>query len=273
MVPKIQGHRPLNEPVTPDDQAVRRSRERDEALWRRETLAALGGMAEEVAHQIRNPLGSIELTATLLLRDLQGERDQRRLKRILSSVREIEGRISSLLSASWVYGFSLRPVRIHELLGEIFQSSEAFMDGDETFLEIRYGSGDPLIRGDRPTLKHLLVQMVLKVLSGLPAGGRLVIETASPVALSRGGEADWAAVRFRLLGLDEARPFNDGIRSIFRERNSEQGIFLAVIRNIVEAHRGIIRFIDDEASGLSLVLYLPCIQEAADPGVAGADSR
>lgn len=273
MVPKIQGHHPLNEPGKPDDYAVHRSREQDEAFWRRETLTALGGMAEEVAHQIRNPLGSIELTTTLLLRDGQGERDKRRLKRILSCVREIEGRISSLLSASWVYGFSLRPIRIHELLGEIFQSSEAFMDGDETFLEIRYGSGDPVIRGDRPMLKHLLVQMVLKVLTASTAGGRLVIETASPVALSRDGEMSWTAIRFRILGLDEANPSNAGIRGIFQEKKSEQGVFLAVIRNIVEAHRGIIRFVDDEASGLSMVLYLPSAQEADGPGRIGTASR
>ncbi|NPU84713.1 MAG: hypothetical protein HPY65_09520 [Syntrophaceae bacterium] len=263
----------MNEAVKPDDQAVSRSRERDEALWRRETLAALGGMAEEVAHQIRNPLGSIELTTNLLLRDWLGEKDQRRLKRILSCVREIEGRISSLLSASWVYGFSLRPVRVHELLGEIFQSSEAFMDGDETFLEIRYGAGDPVIRGDRPMLKHLLVQMVLKMLSGSSAGGRLVVETESPVPLARGGESVWAAIRFRLFGPGEMRPSNTGIRGLFRERSSEHGVFLAVIRNIVEAHRGIIRFVDDDASGLSLVLYLPCVRDADSAGRFGPASR
>lgn len=262
----------MSEPEIPDDPSLHRSRERNEALWRRETLAALGGMAEEVAHQLRNPLGSIELTATLLLRDLQEDRDRRRLRRILSCVREMEGRISSLLSASWVYGFSLRPVRIHELLEEIFQSSEAFMDGDETFLEIRYGAGDPMIRGDRPMLKHLLVQMVLKVLSASPAGGRLVIETASPVSLPRDGGTAWTAIHFGLFGPGEARLSNAGIRGLFRERNSEQGVFLAVIRNIVEVHRGIIRLVDG-ASGLSLVLYLPCTQEAAGAGGAGRPSR
>lgn len=273
MVSKIQGRHPLSGPGTPDDQPVRRSRDEDEALWRRETLAALGGMAEEVAHQIRNPLGSIELTTALLLRDLEDEKVRLRLKRILSCVREIEGRVSSLLSASWIYGFSLRPVRIHELLGEIFQSSETFMDGDETFLEIRYGAGDPMIRGDRPMLKHLLVQMVLKVLATSTAGGRLVIETSSPVALSRDGETSWAAIRFRLFGTGGGSSSHAGIRAVFGVKSSEQGIFMAVIRNIVEAHRGIIRFVEDEAAGLSMVLYLPCIQETAGSGRNGQASR
>lgn len=272
MVAKIQEHEPLSGPAPPRDAAAGPPMERHEGLWRRETLAALGGMAEEVAHQIRNPLGSIELMASLLLREQRDDRSRRRVERILSSVREIESRIGNLLSASWIYGFCLQPVRLHEILEEIFQSHEAFLDGDETFLEIRYGAGEPVIRGDRQMLRHLVVQMVLKLLSASSACGRLVIETASPVALPGGSDAfPWAAVRFRLFSsLREDLP-DVVIRDIFREENREEGIFLAVVRNIIEAHRGIIRVTGAAAAGLSLILYLPCLPEAAGSGTgAGA---
>jgi K+-sensing histidine kinase KdpD len=68
-------------------------------------------------------------------------------------------------------------------------------------------------------------------------------------------------------------PSHAAIRAFFGAKSSEQGIFMAVIRNIIEAHRGIIRFVEDDASGLSMVLYLPCIQEAAGSGRNGASAR
>jgi len=214
----------MNGPAEKTGPAAKPPVEAAEALWRRETLAALGGMAEEVAHQVRNPLGSIELMASLLLRDLKDEAGRRRAGRILSGVREIESRIAGLLSASWRYGFSLRPLRLNGLLAEIFQSSEQFADGDDVFLEIRYGAGDPEIRGDRAMLRHLLVQMVLKILSALSGGGRLVIETAAPVAASPKEEtAAWVK-----------RAVDAGIRDIWIHQGTDtpEAVAIALSRGL-----------------------------------------
>lgn len=64
---------------------------------RSEKFAALGEMAANIAHEIRNPLGSIELYASLLLKELKGDREKDRISRIISSVKKMDNKISNLL--------------------------------------------------------------------------------------------------------------------------------------------------------------------------------
>ena len=61
-------------------------------------LAAMGEMAVKIAHDIRNPLGSIELFASLLKKDVEGDEDKKMIvEHISSGVRSINHIISNLL--------------------------------------------------------------------------------------------------------------------------------------------------------------------------------
>lgn len=71
---------------------MEKERERDERL------KLMGGMAANIAHEVRNPLGSIELYASLLARDLQDDPDKKRLTTsIIKGVRTINAVISNTL--------------------------------------------------------------------------------------------------------------------------------------------------------------------------------
>ena len=72
----------------------------EERARRRSRLEALGRMAAEVAHEVRNPLGSLELCATLLIEDLDDRPDDRELaEQILLGVRRLSGTVHRLLSS------------------------------------------------------------------------------------------------------------------------------------------------------------------------------
>ena len=69
---------------------VERLRALEEKMHRQERLAAIGEMAAGMAHEIRNPLGGIELYAGLLARDLEGD-EKGLAEKITTGVRHLDG--------------------------------------------------------------------------------------------------------------------------------------------------------------------------------------
>src|SRR3990172_3704712 len=53
--------------------------EKNRAMERTRRLAAMGEMAAKIAHELRNPLGSIAIFSTLLERELKGDEEKREL--------------------------------------------------------------------------------------------------------------------------------------------------------------------------------------------------
>src|SRR3954447_3296130 len=71
--------------------------EKSRLLERKNRLAALGEMAAGMAHEIRNPLGGIQLCASLLVKDLVGQAASLELVRKISGgVRRLEALVSQV---------------------------------------------------------------------------------------------------------------------------------------------------------------------------------
>ncbi len=72
--------------------------EKNRQLERRNRLAALGEMAAGLAHEIRNPLGAIQLYASVLTRDLQGKDESlATVRKISGGVRRLEALVTQVL--------------------------------------------------------------------------------------------------------------------------------------------------------------------------------
>src|SRR3982751_6247075 len=75
--------------------------EKNRLLERKNRLAALGEMAAGMAHEIRNPLGGIQLYASLLARDLNDRPDSKALViKISAGVKRLESLVSQVLQFS-----------------------------------------------------------------------------------------------------------------------------------------------------------------------------
>ncbi len=241
----------------------------EETTKRAETFAAMGEMAATIAHEIRNPLGSIELFASLLLKDIRNRRNRERARQIICAVKSMDGKISNLLLHARSPQPFMRPVSVHDLLREILLFSEQVIDQEEVILSVRYADAEPCVQGDPEMLKQLFISLIINALRAMPEEGRLRIETSYTGAGIRFPEGSGQVeIRFSDDGNGLSR---DGVERIFDplgdSRDGGCGLGLAIAHNIVDLHHGSIRLEAGETGGTTFSILLPVI------GLAGQSHR
>jgi PAS domain S-box-containing protein len=103
----------------------------EEMAKRTEKLLAMGEMAANIAHEIRNPLGSIELFASLLMKDMKDKRHQGRLSHIITSVKNMDNKISNLLLFTTQRHPMMRKVNLHRIVKEVLRFSDPIIKQED----------------------------------------------------------------------------------------------------------------------------------------------
>jgi len=246
---------------------VTRFEKLEEMAKRTEKLIAMGEMAANIAHEIRNPLGSIELFASLLMKDMKDKRHQGRLSHIITSVKNMDNKISNLLLFTTQKHPMMRKINLHRIVKEVLRFSDPIIKQEDISLSVKYSSIEPCVRGDAEMLKQVFLNILLNAIQAMTDGGRLEIETVvSPLRLEDGVRS--VEVRISDTG---AGITMDNLKKIFdpffstRERGS--GLGLAIVHNIIHAHSGSIDVESREKEGTVFSITLPLIQEARKPEV------
>lgn len=235
----------------------------EERLQRRNRLAAMGEMVGRIAHEIRNPLGSIELFASMLRRDLKHEPGLRNYaEHISSSVQLLDRLLSNLLlytkpDCSHAEWHETETVLLDALTLAAHAIARARID-----IRLHIEAPAARIRCDAGQLKQVLLNLILNAVQAMPCGGVLtfsaeLIPDTQPHAPSlRLSVADTGvgiapAVRARIFD-----PF-------FTTRDEGTGLGLAIVHAIVEAHRGRIDVESVPGQGTTFTMVLP--QESEGP--------
>ena len=243
----------------------------EEMAKRTEKLIAMGDMAANIAHEIRNPLGSIELFASLLMKDLKDKNYQDRLSHIITSVKNMDNKISNLLMFTTKKNPAMRNVNLHRIMKEVLRFSDPIIEQEGITLSVNYSDVEPYVRGDAEMLKQVFLNILLNSIQAMADGGSLRIETIvsheREEASTGNGNVE---VRISDTGVGIPR---ENIKKIFdpfystRERGS--GLGLAIVHNIVHVHNGTIDVESKEKEGTVFSILLPVVQgiqnaEAAD---------
>ncbi|MBN1613190.1 MAG: PAS domain-containing protein [Deltaproteobacteria bacterium] len=227
-----------------------------------DTFILTNEAAVNIAHEIRNPLGSIELYASLLMKDLKGAKARARAQQIIASVKSVDNKISNFL----IFAKRERPVseriNLHDILREILMFSEQIVDQETVILTVRYAEGEPNILGDAGMLKQVFLNLILHALQSMPDGGCLAIETRPGERHTKEGRAE-STIEVRFLDNGVGIP-GDSLSKIFdpffstKEKNS--GLGLAIVRHVVGMHRGSIHVESLQGGGTAFSLAFPLVE-------------
>jgi two-component system NtrC family sensor kinase len=152
--------------------------EREQRLIRSERLAAVGKIAAQITHEVRNPLSSIGLNAEMLEEETSGEAKQ--LARAI--VKEVD-RLTEITEEYLRFARLPRPKLELEDLGAIVSSLLAFLrpelDARAVTVEARLDPALPPVAADEHQLRQALLNLLRNAVEAMGDGGRLTLTAAA----------------------------------------------------------------------------------------------
>lgn len=224
---------------------------------RNEGLSAMGEVAAQVAHEIRNPLGVIKLFASLLRKEFNGDgRREELLEHILIGVKEIEGVLGNLLLFVRPQAPVFRTIDLRTPLREVL-SFVAPLLGENGIRMVERISKSPLeIEGDGELLKQVFYNVVLNAVQAMPEGGTLRVSTTRRRSRIKGQRMVEVAVADSGVGIppeDLRRIFSP----FFTTKERGTGLGLTVVHRIVEIHGGLVEVESEVGKGTTFRISIP----------------
>jgi signal transduction histidine kinase len=228
--------------------------DKNRELARRERLVALGEMAAGLAHEIRNPLGGIQLFACLLARDLADRPQQCALaQKISKGVQTLEKLVTDILAFAGQAEPRFRPVDLPRLIDETLDLARATFDriGVDVQCALPDDGRDLELHADPCQLQQALLNLLQNGAESAGKGGRVEISAAR--------EADKC---LRITVADNGRGIAPELldrifNPFFTTKDRGTGLGLAIVHRIAEAHGGSIRAANRRSGGAEFSLTLP----------------
>jgi PAS domain S-box-containing protein len=243
----------------------------------RDRLAALGQMAANLAHEIRNPLASIEVSCSLLKRRLRHEAAVGDLlDKIIAEVRRLDRTITSSLEFVRPISPALAPARIEPILEEALAVANGRGSRPGIVIRRTYASNVPEFLIDRGQIREVFVNLFLNAMEAMGPEGKLEVATAlvpAPAAASipyrPPGSAEGSAqafdhyveVRVADTGCGVAEEHVDKLfYPFFTTKKQGSGVGLSMAKKIVDSHRGLIDVETQRGAGTVFRVRLPMVR-------------
>jgi signal transduction histidine kinase len=234
-------------------------------MVKRERLAALGELSAIVAHEVRNPLGVI-FNAVASLRRLLGQGgDSGMLLDILS---EESDRLNRIVGDLLDYTRPRDPVLQHEDLGRVLQDSleAARVQGGgaerPVLIKAEVEPDLPPVPMDRRLIRQALVNVAVNAIQSMPQGGLVRVHARR--------EAHGGREQLRIDVADQgpgipAELLHRVFEPFFTTKAQGTGLGLAVVKRILEEHRGEIAVESTPGRGTTFTFRLPLSQPPSFP--------
>ncbi len=238
---------------------ISEKRGREARLRRAESLASLTTLAAGVAHEIKNPLGSIGIHNQLIQKQVS-QLEPAEAEPINAYLAVINEEIDRLNKIVVDFLFAVRPMDtnledgdlnalIADMLGfvqyELEQSGiELIRDLDENL---------PQLKIDPKYFKQAVMNLVKNAISAMPDGGMLRVSTQT--------RGDQALLRISDNGIGMTEEVRDKIfEPYFTTKDFGSGIGLTLVYKVVKEHMGDISVISKEGHGTTFTITLPLPQ-------------
>jgi signal transduction histidine kinase len=224
-------------------------------IRRADRSSALGTLAAGIAHEIRNPLVSIQTFFQLAPQRLQDEEFMTEfLSMTANEVKRISHLINELLSFARSPTPSYGPVDLNLLIERVVVLISPEAKKHHIRLEECLAAETPLVYGDAEQMKQVLINLVFNAIQATPEDGVVTIATRSV----RRQAAEYGRIEVRDTGCGIAADQLDNIfNPFYTTKVRGTGLGLAITQRIVSEHGGIIEVESEATVGTVFSVDLP----------------
>jgi two-component system sensor histidine kinase HydH len=220
---------------------------------RQEKLAAMGGLAAGVAHEVRNPLSSIKALATFFAGQFDdGSESHEAAKVMVQEVDRLNRVITELLEFSRPTDLKRQASVVRLLISRSIQLVQ--QDATNKSIDISVKTEDDICSAwiDPDRFTQCLLNLYLNAIQAMENGGTLTVKSAV-------GEAE----KVKIVVSDTGRGISpEQINKIFdpyyTTKSKGTGLGLAIVQKIIEAHGGQIEVNSTIDKGTSFLISIPC---------------
>jgi signal transduction histidine kinase len=232
----------------------------------RDRLATLGGMAAAIAHEVKNPLASIEIMAGVLRRQLNDRPDA------METLGDIikESRLANAIVVE-VLEF-VRPIRLVVEPLEVAEVVREAIDGLEygaSQVRVSVDADVPELMADSSQLRQLLTNLMTNAIEAMGPGGRVHVRVSQMPDEAESGVNGAASPGHVVIEVHDQGPgiSEDDLERIFSPffttKPQGTGLGLSIVRKVVDAHDGIIEATSAPGRGTTFRVTLPVVPIAA----------
>jgi signal transduction histidine kinase len=233
-------------------------REAQAEIRRSERLAALGQLTAGLAHELRNPLGTMKSSAELLTRQLSQESEIAREMAgyIASEVDRTNSLITRFLDFARPQNLQLKDGDLAALLDRVVERFEKEKSGAAATVSVfkNYSPDIPPVAFDDQLLERAILNLVTNAAQASPSGGVVTVKTRR--VETSAGLAVEVAVIDRGSGI-QPKDLESIFNPFFTTKADGVGLGLAIVSKIVDDHGGDIAVESTPGEGSVFRVYLP----------------
>ncbi|MCU1336240.1 MAG: signal transduction histidine kinase, nitrogen specific, NtrB [Bryobacterales bacterium] len=236
-----------------------RSLEEAEAQMRRaDRLAALGQLTAGLAHELRNPLGTLKTSAELLERKVATDNDIAREMAgyITQEVDRMNSLITRFLDFARPRHLRLEKTDLHAMLNRAIERFDREKSGAAASATVfkNYSPDVPPVRIEAELMEHVITNLLSNAAQASPAGAVVTLKTR--LAATAEGRMAEIAVIDRGSGIDP-KHLENIFNPFFTTKAEGVGLGLAIVSKIVDEHGGQIAVESAWGEGSVFRVYLP----------------
>ena len=229
----------------------------EEQLRQNEKLSALGLLAAEVAHEIRNPLTVMKLLYHSLNLKFEAKDPRAKDAQIIEAkIEHLNKIVEQILDFARTTEPKLAPVNLNDLVDELGLLVRHKLSNQGIKLVRDLQADLPLVSGDAPQLEQAFLNLMLNATEAMADGGTLSIRSRAVRARDK---SEQVLVEFKDTGggMTEEQQQRAFKTILATTKAKGSGLGLAIVGRIIETHHGQIRIRSKAGRGTAIQILLP----------------
>lgn len=218
-----------------------------------EKIAALGRVAAQVAHEVKNPLAGLRLYALHLKQKVAGEladNEMVLIDKIVSTIDHLTSTVEQILNFARPINMMFRPLHLNQVVTDVVQLLRPQVAANKVEVKLALSESELTGMLDEASTRSALINVMLNAIQAMPGGGELTVTTG------RAGGLLHLTISDTGCGMSKEQ-LNNIFEPFYTTKSQGLGLGMAYVRKIIEQNKGTILVESNQGEGTSIQISLP----------------